>query len=258
VQMESLSYSNTTLQHCVPVSLTRPMKALLYLLPLLFLSATTQLTAEEKKVIWPKPKPTTHDYSKWEKDVAKFEKADKASPPEKGGVLFVGSSTIVRWKTLAADFPELKVLNRGFGGNQIKDSTHYAERIIFPYQPSKIVLRAGGNDINAGWPVEDVFQDYVAFVKKVREQLPEAKIFYVGLCPTLKRKEQIAVGDELNAKIEAYCKANPGLFYIDTRSCTLGENGQPDAKYLDPDLLHLSKLGYQRLAAAVRPVLLKH
>lgn len=233
------------------------MNALRLFLPLLLFVTASLLCAEEKKAVWPKPKPTTHDYKKWEKDVAKFESADQKTPPAKGGVLFVGSSTIVRWKTLAADFSELNVLNRGFGGNQIKDSTHYAERIIFPYAPSKIVLRAGGNDINAGWPVEDVFQDFTAFVKKVREQLPEVKIYYLGLCPTLKRKEQVAVGDELNAKIAAYCKTQPGLTFIDTRDCTLNEAGEIDAKYLDKDLLHLSPLGYKRLTAAVKPILMK-
>src|SRR5215471_18028626 len=91
-----------------------------------------------------------HDFAKWEKAVAAFEEKDKASPPPKGAVLFVGSSTIVRWKTLAEDFPEFQVINRGFGGNEIVDSTHFADRIIFPYEPKMIFLRAGGNDIHAG------------------------------------------------------------------------------------------------------------
>ena len=105
-----------------------PSLATLILLPL-------ALVAQSPAPKWPVPKPTTHDYAKWEKAVSAFEQADRASPPPKGAVLFVGSSTIVRWKSLASDFPETKVLNRGFGGNQIKDCTYYAERMIFPYDP---------------------------------------------------------------------------------------------------------------------------
>ena len=44
-----------------------------------------------------------HDYARWEKEVAAYEEADKANPPPKNAVLFVGSSTIRLWKTLAED-----------------------------------------------------------------------------------------------------------------------------------------------------------
>jgi hypothetical protein len=98
-----------------------------------------------------------HDFTKWEKDVVAFEKSDLLSPPPKNAVLFVGASTIVRWKSLAEDFKGTVVLNRGFGGNQIADSTHFAERMIFPYEPKMIFLRAGGNDLHFGRSVGEVF-----------------------------------------------------------------------------------------------------
>ncbi|MBL9116710.1 MAG: hypothetical protein JNJ83_17010 [Verrucomicrobiaceae bacterium] len=214
----------------------------------------TNLLAEVK---WPPPKPTKHDYSKWEKAVSDFEKKDKESPPPKGAVLFVGSSTIVRWKTLAEDFPELKVLNRGFGGNQIKDSTHYADRMIFPYEPSMIVLRAGGNDINAGWPATDVFADFKAFVAKMRTKLPEVPIVYIGLSPTVKREAQIAEGNKLNDMIAEYAKSAPNVHYVETRETTIGKNGRPRRDLFVDDMLHFNEKGYERLAKAVRPVVLK-
>src|SRR5215471_5281813 len=78
---------------------------------------------------------TAHDFGKWEKDIARFEQMDRTNPPPKGALLFIGSSTIGRWKTLAQDFPDHKVINRGFGGSEIVDSTHFADRVIFPYEP---------------------------------------------------------------------------------------------------------------------------
>jgi hypothetical protein len=36
--------------------------------------------------------------------------------------LFVGSSSIVNWRTLIADFPRYSVLNRGFGGSETADA----------------------------------------------------------------------------------------------------------------------------------------
>src|SRR5438876_9765740 len=80
----------------------------------------------------------SHNFDKWEKDIAAFEQSDRTNPPPKGALLFIGSSTIGRWKTLAKDFPKHRVINRGFGGSEIVDSTHFAQRIIFPYDPQVV------------------------------------------------------------------------------------------------------------------------
>src|SRR5262249_33039374 len=99
---------------------------------------------------------------------------DAARPPPRHGVLFVGSSSIRLWATLADDFPGVPVLNRGFGGSHIADSTYYAARIIAPYAPRLVVLYAGDNDINEGRTPQQVVDDFVAFVQRVRTDLPDA------------------------------------------------------------------------------------
>ncbi len=227
------------------------------LLLLALFGSTAALAETPKDKPWPPPQPTRHDYGRWEKAISAFEQADKETPPPKGAVLFVGSSTIVRWKTLKEDFPGVTVLNRGFGGNQIKDSTHFAERMIFPYEPSMIVLRAGGNDINAGWPAETVFEDFKKFVAKVRTRLPSVPIIYIGLSPTVKREEQIAEGNKLNDFIAAYAKKEPGVHYIDTRTSTLDAAGKPRADLHVADMLHYNEEGYKILTELVRPVVMK-
>src|SRR5512134_2671862 len=63
-----------------------------------------------------------HDFARWEKEISAFEASDRTNPPPQNGVLFIGSSTIRLWKTLASDFPGTPVINRGFGGSQIVDS----------------------------------------------------------------------------------------------------------------------------------------
>lgn len=240
--------------------MTRPIRSIrsILLLAALFPLAPRAFSqAPVAAPAWPKPKPSAHDFSKWEKAVAAFEEADRRNPPPKGAVLFVGSSTIVLWKTLATDFPGVAVLNRGFGGNQIKDSAHYAERMIFPYEPKAIFLRAGGNDINAGWPAADVFADYKAFVAKMRSRFPGIPIAFIGLSPTIKRWEQVAEGDKLNDLVKAYCEGEEGLAYIECRALTLDADGKPRPELLDPDKLHFSPAGYKLLAEAVRPYLPK-
>src|SRR2546425_10060919 len=114
-----------------------------------------------------------HDFGKWEKEIAAYEQMDRTNPPPTGALLFIGSSTNRLWKTLAQDFPGHRVINRGFGGSEIVDSTHFAERVIFPCKPRMVFLRAGGNDLNAGKPPEQVFADFQEFVGKVHSKLPE-------------------------------------------------------------------------------------
>lgn len=197
------------------------------------------------------PKP--HDFSRWEKDVAAFEKLDAANPPPKHAVLFIGSSGIVRWKTLAADFPGTTVLNRAFGGNEIADSTHFADRMIFPYEPRMIFLRAGGNDLHAGRPAEEVFGDFKSFVATIRKKLPDVPIAYIGLNPAPSRWAEKPAGDKLNAAIAAYAKANKNLLFVDATKITLDAEGKVRPELFVEDQLHFNEAGYKLLAEVVRP-----
>jgi lysophospholipase L1-like esterase len=200
-----------------------------------------------------KPAAAANPFAKWEKEIAAMEAADKASPPPKGAVLFIGSSTIRLWKSLASDFPEHKVINRGFGGSQIVDATHFLPRVVFPAAPSVIFLRSGGNDINAGKSAEQVFGDYKAFVTAVHAKLPDAQIVYLGLCPTIARLKEVPEGNKLNALIKEFAAKNPKLKFVDCADMTVGSDGQPRAELFVADKLHLSEAGYKLLAQRVRP-----
>ena len=198
-----------------------------------------------------------HDFAKWEKAIAAFEQADKANPPPQNAILFIGSSTIVRWGTLAADFPEHKVINRGFGGNQIIDSTHYAERMIFPYKPRQIFLRAGGNDLNAGKSPEQVFGDFKDFVAKVQAKLPETEIVYISVAHTPKRWNLAEKEKAFNAMVKEYIGQKPRLKYIETGDMALGADGKPREELFVEDKLHINAEGYKILTERVRPFLAK-
>jgi lysophospholipase L1-like esterase len=145
------------------------------------------------------------------------------------------------------------VINRGFGGSQIADSTHFAERIVFPYAPRMILLRAGGNDIHAGKSPELVFSDFRAFVIKVREKLPDAEIAYIALSPSIARWGEKEKGEALNRMIREYAREIAGLKYIAAESISLGPDGKPRPELFVSDKLHFSPAGYTLLAESVRP-----
>ncbi len=219
-------------------------------------TAPTRPAAQSRPALTTKPSGAReHNFARWEKDIAAFEAADRAQPPRKGGILFIGSSTIRRWTTLERDFPDCHVINRGFGGSEIVDSTHFAERIIFPYEPRMIVLRAGGNDIHAGKSAEQVFADYKAFVEKVHDRLPQTRIAYISTNPTPARWAERDASKALNAMIERYTRRRPYLKYIHTDDMVVGPDGRPRPELFVADGLHFSPEGYRLLADRVRPFL---
>ena len=195
----------------------------------------------------------SRNFAQWEKEIAAFEASDRTSPPPKNGILFVGSSTIVRWKTLQQDFPGKPVINRGFGGNQIVDSTHFADRMIFPYEPRLIVLRAGGNDINAGKSPEQVLADFKAFVATVHGKLPKTEILYISQPPTIARWNERDALKKLNALVADYVKTDRRLKYVETYDTTLDSKGQARPELFVEDKLHFSAEGYKVLVERVRP-----
>src|SRR5262245_28695434 len=198
-----------------------------------------------------------HDFARWEKEIAALEQADKSNPPPQGGVLFIGSSTIKRWTTLAQDFPEHKVVNRGFGGSQICDATHFADRLIFPLRPKSILLRAGGNDLNAGKSAEEVYADYRQFVAAVQANLSEAEIVFISLSPSIARWKQADKEKTVNDLVQKFIAGKPRLKYIETYDMVLGKDGQPREELFVADKLHFNAAGYKLLTDRVRPQLPK-
>ena len=193
-----------------------------------------------------------HDFGKWEKEISAYEQMDRTNPPPKGADLFIGSSTIRLWKSLAEDFPDRRIINRGFGGSEIVDSTHFADRIIFPYQPAKVFLRAGGNDLWAGKSVEQVFADFEEFVSKIQAKLPETEIVFISLSPSIARWRQADKEKAVNDLVEKFARHSPRVRLIDAWSVPLDSDGKPRPELFMPDKLHFNPEGYKLLTARVR------
>jgi lysophospholipase L1-like esterase len=195
------------------------------------------------------------DAAKWESEIAQIEKSHPAKPENKGGIIFIGSSSIRMWSSLVSDFPNHRVANHGFGGSQIADSVEYADRIVTPYEPRLIVIYAGGNDINAGKSAETVASDFQKFVEKVRVKQPDVPISYISIAPNPKRWAQIETVKKANTLIAEYCTKTPSLKYIDVFSHMLGSDGLPKPDiYLD-DQLHMNPKGYAIWKEIVGPAL---
>lgn len=189
----------------------------------------------------------------WEADMRRFEAADRAQPPKPGGVVFVGSSSIRLWTTLAEDFPQRSVLNRGFGGSKIADATREVDRIVTPYRPRLVVLYAGDNDIADGADADRVLADFQAFVDAVHQRLPQVPIAYISVKPSPLRAQLLGTIRAANAMIRDYAGRQRAVRYIDVFTPMLDADGQPRADLFGPDRLHMNHAGYALWKTIVAP-----
>jgi len=188
----------------------------------------------------------------FEDEIRAFEAQDQERPAPRGAIVFAGSSSIRGWD-LARHFPGLDVVNRGFGGSQIAESTHYADRILQPLEPRLIVFYAGDNDIACGKTPAEVCDDFAAFVGKIRSRLPETRILFLSIKPSLCRWEMVGLMREANRRIEAFTRGVEGLDYLDLDAPMRGADGMPRRELFAEDGLHLSDEGYALWTALVLP-----
>jgi lysophospholipase L1-like esterase len=190
----------------------------------------------------------------WEEQIEHFEHEDREASQKRKHppVVFLGSSSIRLWESLAQDFPRHQVLNRGFGGSHISDSVHYAERILKPHKPPLVVFYAGTNDIDAGKSPATVAADFRAFTAKVWSLFPATHIAFVSIGPCPARWAQADKVREANRLIAAACAADPKLHFVDVFPDMLGEDGKPKPDLYVGDQLHLSRKGYERWIPRIR------
>src|SRR3546814_7895531 len=134
------------------------------------------------------------------------------------------------WTGLAADFPRQPVLNRGFGGSQLRDAIWHADQVAVRYQPRRIVLYAGDNDIDAGRTPEQVRDDFRAFVARIRRDLPDVPIAWLAIKPSLARVDQLPAQQRANALVESAAARMHDVDFIAVATAKLDADGRPRAE----------------------------
>ena len=190
------------------------------------------------------------DPGRFEEAISEF--GDEAAPP--GGVLFVGSSSIRRWD-LERSFPGLDAINRGFGGSQLSDAIHYADRIIIPPRPRLILLYEGDNDLAFEKSPAQIRDDFRELADRVLGALPETHLVFLTIKPSPARWERWPAMQRTNHLIAEVCDTDDRLEVLDVGAALLGDDGRPRLELFRDDGLHLNEAGYDRWADVVRPLL---
>jgi lysophospholipase L1-like esterase len=203
--------------------------------------------------------PTSTPASRWHATLEEFAAADKAQKPLDRGVLFVGSSTIRMWKTMATDFRDVPVIiNRGYGGSTLEDSNQLARQLVTQYQPSQVLVYAGENDLQEGRTPTQVLASMKHLVQAVRAELPDVRIAFISIKPSPSRANLLSAVHASNQLVAEYLLTQPNTEYIDVCTPMMTADGKFRPELFLPDMLHLNAAGYALWQAVIAPYVAPH
>ena len=192
----------------------------------------------------------------WKDEINAFDILNGDSPSQ-GGILFTGSSSIKFWKDPAKDFNNSNILNRGFGGSQIIDLIENFNQVILQYHPKKIVIYSGDNDVQNGKSAEIVFGDFCTLYGMIKAKLPNSKVYYIAIKPSLNRWSKVLEMKKINTMINEYLNTKSNGTFVDIFSPMFCEDCKPCKKWFVKDGLHLSYEGYQLWTKILAPYLIE-
>lgn len=188
-------------------------------------------------------------------DVQTIKSYDKIYHPNKDVILFVGSSSIRKWNNLQQAFGSYNVLNRGIGGAVVDDIIFYLDDLVFAYQPRKIVIYVGENDLPDENKTPQIILDKtIKLYTAIRAKLPDVPLIYIGLKPSPVRARFLAKCKQTNDLIETFLKKQKNASFVDVYSLMI-INGRTIPEIFVKDMLHMNTEGYKIWEKAVQPYL---
>ena len=191
----------------------------------------------------------------FDNEIRDFKHQDSLNFPPKNGILFIGSSSIRKWTDLEKRFPNEPIIRRGVGGCELWQVVDfYTPYILFPYQPRKIFIYAGENDIAAGKTGQFVFEEFQKLWVMINKKLPKTTIYFMSVKPSPSRAKFIGEVNIANKMIRKYLKNKKNSIYVDL-STVLFTPGTTtaDSSLFEADLLHLNSKGYDKWQKALGP-----
>jgi lysophospholipase L1-like esterase len=193
----------------------------------------------------------------WDEAMRRFAEMDWRDPPELGSIVLTGSSSIARWNDQAADaLAPLTVISRGFGGSVMNDVLFHLDQVALKYSPRAIVIYEGDNDTAYGIPEDVILSGLKEIITRVHEALPETRIYVMAVKPSTLRVDVWNDAQQVNAAYQEVAKSDPLVFFIDSASPFLGEDGKVMTDIFVEDGLHLNVTGNLIWGSIIRAALM--
>jgi lysophospholipase L1-like esterase len=193
---------------------------------------------------------------RFENEILNFEKQDQIKMPKKQANLFAGSSSIRLWQNIIDDFDGYPIISRGFGGSTLQDLDLVIDRIITKYEPAKIFIYAGENDIAEGATAQETFERFRGVFTKIRASLPAVPIVYISIKPSIARQAQFETQTAANLLIKSFLNTESNAEFANIVKKMLIRN-MPNPSLYIADKLHMNQKGYEIWTKKLKHYLLK-
>ena len=181
----------------------------------------------------------------YEEDVKQLEKKSLNNNYE-AETIFYGSSSVRMWSTLADDFGSIKPINLGFGGSTLAACVWFFDRVMMNYNPKRLVIYAGDNDLGDGRHPEELFIFFQQLIVNVRDRFGDIPCYYISLKPSISRWNIVDKFKYANNLIETeIVKKTDNWHFVNIFKEMVDVKGYPKKELFVGDGLHLSPLGYQ-------------
>lgn len=195
------------------------------------------------------------DPLRFKEEVAQLTANDK-SLNKKDVILFTGSSTIRMWQNIQSDFPNYNVVNRGFGGSQTSDLLYYFDQLILPYNPKKVFIYEGDNDLSAGKSPEQILSTMDSLITLIHKRVSRnVSIYIISPKPSLARWQMRGKYVEFNKRMADLASSKKKVYFIDVWTPALDADGNVLKDIFLEDGLHMNEKGYSIWVSVIRKYL---
>ncbi len=181
---------------------------------------------------------------KWEKKISDYMERDAEQAVLKDATLVVGSSSIDMWKSLETDFPGKNVIRRGVSGTKAIDLYNYRHLLIEPFNPKRIIIYEGDNEIGFKWEVSEMMDAMKRLFFEVRRMKPDAEICLVSVKPSPVRVKSLPKIQEFNRQLREFAESQQNTGFIDIHTPMLDSEGNVRPELFLKDGLHPAEEGY--------------
>ncbi|UCD59785.1 MAG: G-D-S-L family lipolytic protein [Flavobacteriaceae bacterium] len=185
------------------------------------------------------------DASRFQQEIMEIqEKYDSLWDNTKETIVFTGSSSIRLWKDLQETYPKYQIVNSGFGGSEASDLLTYTQELILQYNPKKVFIYEGDNDINANKKPKDIISVFKEIILKIKNSNPETWIVIISAKPSLTRWHLKGKYKSLNRRFNRLCKKEQYVNYANIWNIMLDRKKLRQDIFIE-DGLHMNAKGYE-------------
>ena len=170
-------------------------------------------------------------------------------------IVMLGDSLIQRWDldVWERSMAPRAAFNLGINGDRIEHLTWRLRKGHIPASPPDLyVVMIGTNNVGRGHPLPDIADGLRLLLETLRTLHPKTPILLLALPPRADRPDLTLRVQDAN-RLFIRCAQLPGVTWGDPGAALL-DNGRL-TRAMAPDGLHFSAAGYERLTAALLPLI---